>query len=82
MLAAARELLFQRDEVDRLAALVERDHAIEDAPVRVTVEVAPVDDLRRGVEGVVVDEDRAENRAFRFEIVWKRTFGGCDRVGH
>ena len=81
-LAATRELLFQRDEVDRRAALAERDHPIEDAPVRVAVEVAAVDHLRRGVEGVVVDEDRAEDRAFGFQIVRKRTFDCCDRLGH
>ncbi len=81
-LSAARQLLFQRDEVDRRAALVERDHAIEDAPVRVPVEVAAVDHLRRGVEGVVVNENRSEHRAFRLEIMRKRTVGGCDRFGH
>ena len=48
----------------------------------VMVAVESVDDLRRRVERVVVDEDRAEHRAFGFEIVRKRTFGCRDCFCH
>jgi hypothetical protein len=64
-------------------ALVERDHLVEDAAVRITIEVAAVDDLRGEIEGVVVHEDRTEHRALRFEVVRQRTFGGKNcGVGH
>ena len=71
-------------EIDRLAALGERDHAIEDAAVRVAEKRARVDDRRGDVEGFVVDQDRAEHRALRVEIVRKRAFGAaaCCDVGH
>ena len=82
-LAGARQLLLQRDEIDRLVPLVERNHLVEDAPMRVAIEVAAVDDLHREVERVVVDEDRAEHRALRFEIVRKRTLRSENSsVGH
>ena len=42
-----------------------------------------VDDLRREIERVVVDEDRAEDRALGFEVVRKRTLrSSYDSVGH
>ena len=52
----------------------ERHHAIEDAAVRVAEERARVDDRRGDVERFVVDQDRAEDRALRVEIVRKRAF--------
>ena len=82
-IAAARQFFFQRDEVDRLVPLIERDHPIEDAPMRVTIEIAGVDDLCGEIEGVVVDEDRAEHRTLGFEIVRKRALRSSnDGVGH
>ena len=75
-LTAARQLLAQRHEIDGLAALAERDHAVEDAPVRVAKEVAPVDVLGGLVEGVVVDQDGAEDGFLGVETVRERTFGG------
>ena len=74
-LAGAPELFLQRDEIDRVAALGELDHLVEDAPVRVAEEIARVDDLGGEVEGVVVQQDGAEHGAFGFEIVRKRAFG-------
>ena len=51
--------------------------------MRVAIEVRGVDDLRRQVERVVVNEDRAEHRTLGFEVVRKRAFrGGNDSVGH
>jgi hypothetical protein len=55
------ELLFQRDEVDRIVALIERHHLVEDAAVRVAIEIVAIDHLRGEVERVVVDQDRAED---------------------
>ena len=80
-----RQRLLQRDEVDRLVALVERDHALEDAPVRLAIEIAAVDDLCRQVERVVVDEDRAEHGSLGLEVVRERTLrsgnGGFGQKG-
>ena len=55
-----------------VAALAERDHLLEDAPVRVAEEIARVDDLGGLVERVVVDQDRAEHGLLGFEVVRKR----------
>ena len=45
-LPGARQLLLQRDEINRVTALAERDHLVEDAPMRVAEEVARVDATR------------------------------------
>ena len=75
-LAGALELLFERDQIDRLAALRQRDHAVEDAAMRVAKERLRVDDRRGDVEGFVVDQDRAEHGAFGVEIVRERALRG------
>ena len=80
--AGALELLLERDEIDRLAALRQIEHAIEDAAMRVAKERLRIDHRRRDVEGVVVDQDRAEHRSLRFEVVRKRALRGCGRGGH
>ena len=48
------------------------DHPLEDAPMRVAEERLAVDDRGGDVEGVVVDQDRAEDRALSFEVVRER----------
>ena len=48
---------------------------LEDPPVRVAEEIAGVDQLRRVIERLVVDEDRAEDRFLCLEVVRKRAFG-------
>ena len=58
-----------------LPALRERDHLVEDAPVGVAEEVTGIDDLRRQVERVVVEQDRPEHGSLRFEIVRQRAIG-------
>ena len=80
-LAGASQLVLQRNEVDGAAPLGELHHLVEDAAVGVAEEVLGVDDLRREVERVVVQQDRAEHRPLRLEVVRKRAF--LDRrVGH
>ena len=61
-----------------IVALAERDHLVEDAPVRVAEEVARVDQLRGVVERLVVDQDRAEHGFLGLEIVRKRAFRCSD----
>ena len=63
--------------------LAERDHPIEDAAMRVAIEVAAVDDLGCQIERVVVNQDCAENRPFGFEVVRKRALRcGNSCIGH
>ena len=71
-IAGAFERVFQRDQIDRLAAFGELDHPLEDAAMRVAEERARVDDRRGDVERFVVDENRAEDRALGVEVVRKR----------
>ncbi len=66
--APAGELVLQGDEIDGLAPLGEHRHRLEDAPVGVPVEVLPVQDLRRRVEGGVVHEDRPEDGPLGLEV--------------
>ena len=63
--------LWLGDEVDLLAlgALGERRHRLEDPAVGLAVEVLAVEDLRRGVEGLVVHEDGPEDGPLRFRVV-------------
>src|SRR5690606_10278816 len=75
-LARSRQLVLQRDQVDRQAPLRQADHLVEDPPVRVAEEVLGVDDLGRLVEGVVVDQDGAENALLGFEVVRQRAIHG------
>ncbi len=74
-LARPGQLVLQRDEIDRLAPIGQRDHLLEDAPVRVAEEIRRVDDLGRLVERLVVDEDRAEHALLGFEIVRQGAIG-------
>ena len=66
------QLVLDGDEIDGLAPLVEADHRVEHALVRVPVEVVGVDELGRDVEGVVVDQDGPEHALLRLEVVGER----------
>ena len=82
-IAAARQFLLERDEVDRLVPLVERDHLVEDAAMRITIEIRRVDDLGGVIERVIVHEDGTEHRSLGFEIVRKCAFRSSNNsVGH
>ena len=79
----AHQLVLERHEVDRLAALGERRHRVEDAAVRVAVEVLPGQELGRGVEGLVVDQHRPEHGALGLVVVRERALprGGLGGQG-
>ena len=68
-LACARELLFQRDEVDGVAALAELHHLFEDAAMGIAKKIARVQDFSGRIERVVVDQNRAEDGTLGFEVV-------------
>ena len=75
------QFLVEDHEVDRLAALAERDHLVEDDAMGRPEEVVRRDHLHRLVDRLVADEDRAQHRAFGLEAVRERAFGDfC--VGH
>ena len=59
-LTTSRQLFPQRDEVDRIVALAERNHAVEDPAVGVAEKIARVDELGGVIERFVVNQDRAE----------------------
>jgi hypothetical protein len=82
-----------RDDVDGLVLVVEREHRLVDGAVAIAVEVrgleALLDDQR--VERAVGDEDRAEDRHLGVEVVrrrrqpgqvGRRRDGGLGRGGH
>ena len=70
------QLVLQRDRIDRLAALGQPHHLLEDPPVCVAEEILGIDDFRRLVERRIVDENRTEHTLLRLEVVRKRAVGG------
>ena len=80
-IARSPELLLERDEIDRVAPLDQPDHLVEDAAMRVAEKILRVDHFRGEVERVVVEQNRAEHRAFGLEIVRKGPLGD-DGIGH
>jgi hypothetical protein len=68
-LAALLELVRQRDRVDRLVLAVELERGAVDLPVRLTVEVARVEDLADGRDRARRDHHRAENGLLGFEVL-------------
>ena len=81
-LAGLRQRFLERDGVDGPALFAERDHLVEDAPVAEPEEILRAHDLRRVVERLVVDQNRAKHGALGFEVVRQRTLGGSDDVRH
>ena len=74
-LSDAVQLLLEGDQIDRVAPLDQPHHLVEDAAVRVAEEIAGVNHLCGEVERIVVQQDGAEHRALRLEVVRQRTFG-------
>ena len=64
-----RQLFAQRQMIDLAALLGEVAHRREDRAVRVTEEIFRVDDADDAIEGVVVEEDRSEDRALRIRAL-------------
>ena len=80
-LAHLGQLFAQRHEVDGDAPLGQVDHPLEDAAVGVAEERRRGDDRDGGVERLVVEQDRAQHRALRVEIVRQRAIGTGRRGG-
>src|SRR6267143_145357 len=75
-IAAAVEFFGEGDEVDGLLAFAERDHLGEDAAVLVEEEILGLEIFDGGVEGVVVENDGAEDGTLGVEVVGERLFEG------
>ncbi len=65
------ELFCKRDQVNGLLALAQRDHLRVDAPMLVQEEILGTQILDRGIEGVVIQKNRAEDGALRVQVVRK-----------
>ena len=70
------QIFHQRDRIDGLLLLAELHHALEDVPVLRQKEILRAQDLDGGIERVIVEQDRAENAAFGFEVLRERAFEG------
>ena len=75
-LAAARELVGERDLVDGLVALPQREAGLVRPAVLVAVEVLRLDDASRRGDGLVVDEDGGDARLLGLR---RRTAAACRR---
>ena len=78
-LTRSGQLVLERDQVDGVAPLGELHHLVEDAAVGVAEEIARIDHFRGEVEGVVVQQDGAEDRPFGLEVVRECPFRCCLR---
>ena len=70
-LAARAQRVGHRDRVDRLIAVRQLGHHAEDLAMRLAVEVVGVKDFERLVDGLVLEQDRAEHRLLGLEILWR-----------
>ena len=68
-LAARLERLGERDDVHRLAALIQLDHGVHDLAVRLAIEIVRREQLDGAVERRVVEQDAAEHRFLCLEAL-------------
>ncbi len=73
---AACELFAEGDEIDGLALFAECGHGLEDAAVGIEEEILWADFFEGGVEGMVIEEDGAEDGALGVEILRERAIDG------
>src|SRR5467141_4579554 len=81
-LADAVELVGERHHIDDLLRLAENDHLLVDAPVVIVKEVFRFQLFERGVECVVVEQDRAEDAALRLRVLRQLPFERRGWGGH
>jgi hypothetical protein len=68
------EFFGQRDEVNGLLGFAERNHLRKDAAMLIEKEIFGAEILDGGVEGVVVEENGAEDGALGVEVIGERLF--------
>ncbi len=72
----AAQVLHQRDGIDGLLLFAELNHAFENVPVLRKEEILGAQALDGGVQRVIIEQNRAQNAAFGFDIVRQRSFDG------
>lgn len=78
-LLVGRQEGFQCDRRRHLAHTDELGRHLIDLAVQRLVEMAGLEEVRDAVEGVVVDEDGAEQRLLGLDVVWRFTIKRCFR---
>ena len=78
-LIAAPQLLAQRDEIDGLAAIEQREHGLVGRAMRLGVEVRRAEDLDHAGDGVAAfEKHRAEHRTLGIEVVRRDARGNLE----
>ena len=72
--SATVQFLGEGNEIDGVLGFAERDHLLKNVAVLRKEEIVGFECLDGGVEGVVVEENSAEDGAFGVEVTGKRTF--------
>ncbi len=84
-LLLGRQERLQRHRIGDLAHSDQFTRDLEDLAVQRLVEMLRLQEVRDPVKGIVVDEDRAEQRLFRLDIVRgfaiERGLDGCEFTG-
>ena len=68
------QLFGQRHQVNRLLALAEIRHALEDPPVLVQEKILDAQVFQSGVQSVIVEQDRAQHGALGLQVLREGTF--------
>ena len=68
-LAARAQRVGHRDGVDRLVAVRQLGHHAKDFAMRLAIEVVGVEDFKGLVDGLVLEQDRAEHRLLGLQIL-------------
>src|ERR1700678_349945 len=74
--AAPGQVLHQGDDIDGLLPFAKLQHTLEDLAVLRKEKIVGFDLFHRGVQCMVIQQDRAEDAAFGFEVMRQRFFEG------
>jgi len=76
------EFIAKGDEIDGLLGLAQRDHLIENIAMLQQEKIVDLQCFDRGVEGVVVEQNGAEDGTFRIKVAGQGPFeSGVSRHG-
>ena len=68
------QILRQSNQINRLLRLSERNHPLENPPVRIEKEIISLKFLNSRIERVVIEQNRAKYRALSIQIMRQRPF--------
>ena len=72
--SGAAQIFDNRHQIDALLQFAQADHALENVAVLRKEEVLGAHALDRGVQGMVIQENCAQDASFGFQIVGQRAF--------